>query len=79
MVRRVGNYDLFLIIFEISDRIKNPDVPIALPAQGRLVLGVTRIWDKKTQYIHGDAVEVCSPTQKYFISIQASGKLQSTK
>jgi hypothetical protein len=44
--------------FFFSESIRNPVQPLALPAQGRLVLGASRILEKKTQYIYTDATEV---------------------
>jgi hypothetical protein len=51
-LRKATNLNIY------SESIRNPVQPLALPAQGRLVLGASRILEKKTQYIYGDATEV---------------------
>lgn len=53
--------------------VQNPRVPLALPTQGTLLLGLARIEAKQVEYLHGDAFEA----KTHASSVSAASAVQA--
>ncbi|KAK6933743.1 LOW QUALITY PROTEIN: Rad21/Rec8-like protein, N-terminal [Dillenia turbinata] len=63
---------LDILGFSMYDRIMEPEVPIALRMQGFLLLGVTRIFAKKVDYLHQDCNVVLITLRKATVAIEVT-------